>query len=61
MTLEEMKAHMKEKHGITNFKGSRRGMQFLDGADFYSNTLEWEFTCEAGSVKVTELSEGPRA
>lgn len=60
--LGDVKTHLRDVHGIdaTKVKGQRKGLCFLDGSDFYSNTFEWTFPCEVGEVKLTQISSGPR-
>lgn len=54
-TGAQIKEHLKEKHGITEFKGNRSLDLALDGEGFYSNTFTWTI----GGVKITEVSSGP--
>lgn len=61
MSATQVKAHLLEKHKIDSMQARRQGVQFLDGADFYSNVFTWTFPApDLGEVKLTEVSSGPR-
>jgi len=56
-----LKAHLLEKHGLTGaIKGTKMGLQFLDGADFYSNTYDVTIEGPVETVKLTNNVSGPR-
>ncbi len=62
MTPTEAKAHLLEAHKIESMEAQRQGVQFLDGADFYSNVFKWTFSApDVGEVNLTEVSSGPRS
>lgn len=61
MTPAEVKQHLTDVHHITEHKGKRSGIQFLDGEGFYSNTFEWTFqAAEVGEVKLVQVTSGPK-
>ena len=61
MTPQQAKEHLASAHRIMESKGTRKGVQFLDGGDGYANTFEWTFkTPDNAEVKMTQVSAGPR-
>lgn len=55
MTANEIRAHLRTAHGLNEFKGTRRGVSFLDGEDgFYQQTYDLNI----GGVKLTKIAIG---
>lgn len=53
--------HITVTHGFVKGNQCRRSLvQALDGSDFYSNTYELEIPCGEKTLKVTQVSSGPR-
>ena len=60
-TREEIVEHAKTVHGITEFKGEKRGVMFMDGDKFYQNTYEWEIGKDLDiPLKITQVDSGTR-
>ncbi len=58
MRGQQLMAHLKSAHGFDGeFTGTKKGIAFIDGEGYYSNTYEWSLP---GGVKVTEVAKGPR-
>ncbi len=53
----DVQKHLKEVHGLTEFKGKRQMLMHLDCEDSFHSTYEWEI----GSVKLTQSTTTPRA
>lgn len=60
MDKTQLVEHMKNAHNVTEMKGDKKGLQFLDGADFYSNVYEWKIPSPKGDVKLIEVHSGPK-
>lgn len=57
----EFLAHITTVHGFVKGTQCRRSLvQALDGSDFYSNTYELEIPCGDKTIKVQQVSSGPR-
>ena len=65
MTVDEMKVHIKEKHGYdpTNFKGWRSMLMHTDGDTWFS--YQWQWTLNHPETKepivLTQYTLSPRA
>lgn len=57
MSFDEMKAHMKDKHNITELKGKRETLMHMDGDTWFS----WQFKVTIGNVVLTNSTCQPRA
>jgi hypothetical protein len=58
MRGQQIMAHLEATHGLGKpFTGSKKGLAFIDGEGFYTNTFEWNLP---GGVKVTEVANGPK-
>lgn len=61
-TLEIIKAHLKEKHGVTDqAKGERKLGMHVDGREFYLSTYTWTFKSVFGEVRIHEELQAKRA
>jgi len=55
MTTEEAKAHLREKHGITEIKGTQKAVSFLDGeGGWYQHTYD----VKVGDVELVKIVTG---
>ena len=62
MSHADFIAHITTAHGFVKGTQCRRSLvQALDGSDFYLNTLEWEIPCGDKTIKVLQVSAGPRS
>lgn len=41
MSVDQLKTHLKEKHGITDTNGTRKMLMHTDGADWFGYQYEW--------------------
>lgn len=58
----EFLTHITSEHGFVKGTQCRRSLvQALDGSDFYSNTFEWEIPCGENTIRVQQVSAGPRS
>jgi hypothetical protein len=61
MSHSEFINHITTEHGFVKKTQCRRSLvQALDGADFYSNTFEWEIPCGDKTIKAIQVRSGPR-
>lgn len=54
---QEIKAHLKSVHKLTELKGQRSMVMHLDCSDSYHSTYEWEIS----GVKLAQYTCNPRA
>lgn len=54
--LEAFKSHLKDKHQIVEFKGTRKMLMHLDCEDSYHS----EFELEIGGLKFRQATSNPR-
>lgn len=60
---EGIKKHVLKEHDfdLKGKLGERKGVAFLDGRDFYSNTFDWKFDMGSGqSLSLTQVDSGKR-
>ena len=65
MSLDQMKAHIKEKHGYdpTNFKGWRKMLMHTDGDTWFSWKYQWtlKHPTTGADIVLTQYTLSPRA
>lgn len=57
MSQEEVKAHLRDAHKLTELKGKRSMTMHLDGADYFASTYEWDIQ----GVKLAQSTINPRS
>lgn len=61
MSHADFLVHLTSVHGFVKGTQCRRSLiQALDGSDFYSNIFEWKIPCGEKTIKVQQVSGGPR-
>ncbi len=63
MTFDQMKAHIKEKHGLetAGLKAKKSMLSHVDGDTWFSYTWELLIESSAGQIKLTNATMSPRA